>query len=826
METLKPRGAVSVPFGIAAAGLLLFFHQALEGKALGAHVSGTPPFQEIDPGRENAGASDLEVVMLPWQCHVAREYSAGRVPLWNPFAGTGQPFLASEQPAPFHPFTLAALLLPWRWSLLVLAVLRFCLALGGAWALARDLDLSEMGSAIAAAAFATSGSVLSWICYPIGGLFAHVPLLFLAARRHARALTPARTGVLIAILSATVLAGHLEHLALIWTATGAIWLLARPPGGRRIWPLAAAMAAAAGISAAMIVPCAEYLANSTAWASRRSAASGPSGLLAMIAAVVDMDLMRGEAIRALHQPTVVVRSLYFGALALYLAVCGSLSRGSRLLGVTTLAFLLVIGRAPVLRLIWRLPLLDHTGPERLVAIGALGLALLAGRGIDAARARRLPGIAHIAGAATVITLLAAGPDLSRGDLASIAFAAIGAAVTVTGLVATRAAPWILLVAILAERAAPLQDVNPWSTPDKLYPETAITMALARAAGHERIAGWTGILLPNASTVYAIRDVRLYDAIGVRSYDQALAREGSATFLGTRPVLPTPMSRVSGARLLILTDRFRGAGAAISGPERQTVEIESGTVALQRFPWGGGFLASLGVEIAAVGRAASSPGIFVLQDGSGGTLWSTRVRGRFLPRHGWIDLPVDPEVWVAPGTLLALTVKTDATAGGGFALRAVPRSRGQRLVVDDRPTSMALALRTTTWSPPEVAIEARAGGLEIATDAGARPRARLERDLAASVRYAADGSTRVVLDVDARSADRLVLADVFYPGWRATIDGVDAPIDREGPFRSVAIPAGSHRVAFAYVPWSYRFGLFLSAMTLMALAVLAAALGLR
>jgi hypothetical protein len=43
-----------------------------------------------------------------------------------------------------------------------------------------------------------------------------------------------------------------------------------------------------------------------------------------------------------------------------------------------------------------------------------------------------------------------------------------------------------------------------------------------------------------------------------------------------------------------------------------------------------------------------------------------------------------------------------------------------------------------------------------------------------------------------------LAEQFYPGWRATVDGRPAEIARwGGAFQSVAVPAGEHTVAFEF-----------------------------
>jgi uncharacterized membrane protein YfhO len=81
---------------------------------------------------------------------------------------------------------------------------------------------------------------------------------------------------------------------------------------------------------------------------------------------------------------------------------------------------------------------------------------------------------------------------------------------------------------------------------------------------------------------------------------------------------------------------------------------------------------------------------------------------------------------------------------------------------------------------------------------------------------------VEVDTQADGRRLLVLTDLFYPGWRADVDGREVPIQRANfAFRAVSVPAGTHTVRFRFVPDSVRIGGLISAIAL-TLAVAAAA----
>ena len=79
--------------------------------------------------------------------------------------------------------------------------------------------------------------------------------------------------------------------------------------------------------------------------------------------------------------------------------------------------------------------------------------------------------------------------------------------------------------------------------------------------------------------------------------------------------------------------------------------------------------------------------------------------------------------------------------------------------------------------------------------------------------------RIRLRVTTSDPSWLVLADAWYPGWRATIDGAPAPIFRANlAFRAIALEApGEHVVELVFLPATQVLGGVLAVIGLMAVA---------
>jgi hypothetical protein len=87
----------------------------------------------------------------------------------------------------------------------------------------------------------------------------------------------------------------------------------------------------------------------------------------------------------------------------------------------------------------------------------------------------------------------------------------------------------------------------------------------------------------------------------------------------------------------------------------------------------------------------------------------------------------------------------------------------------------------------------------------------------TARLARDEPERIVIRAHAATTALVVLDDVAFPGWQATVDGHDVPIERvDYLLRGVRVGAGTHTIKMHYRPASWRVGWILSAVALLVL----------
>ena len=92
--------------------------------------------------------------------------------------------------------------------------------------------------------------------------------------------------------------------------------------------------------------------------------------------------------------------------------------------------------------------------------------------------------------------------------------------------------------------------------------------------------------------------------------------------------------------------------------------------------------------------------------------------------------------------------------------------------------------------------------------------RIDRPNLARVLHTRFAPHRVEIDLEADKPCLAVIAQSYYPCWKARVDGNTVPVWRANyGFQAVGVPAGSHQVALIYRDRSFYCGMIISAFCL-------------
>ncbi|MDP9259000.1 MAG: hypothetical protein M3Q31_20975, partial [Actinomycetota bacterium] len=166
-------------------------------------------------------AYDTDAFYAPFATFLHDRLSHGDVPLWNPFAFSGQPFAADPQSGVFYPPSLLSygLFAP-ATGMVVLVTFHYLLATLSSYAFARLLGAGRLGAVYAGLAFGVSGYLLArsqalGLLTGAAWLAACVAAAQFAARREGRGASPL---VLAGALALSILAGSQQLTAVAATA--------------------------------------------------------------------------------------------------------------------------------------------------------------------------------------------------------------------------------------------------------------------------------------------------------------------------------------------------------------------------------------------------------------------------------------------------------------------------------------------------------------------------------------------------------------------------------------------------------------------------------
>jgi len=759
---------------------------------------------------------------VPWMLYAKAELLNGRIPLWNPLNGAGAPLIGNYQSAVFSPFTLPFYVFSLKLALLATSLARVFVTGWFTYLFLRRLALGELAALGGALAFAFCGYNALLLSYPHSAVAAFLPAVLwcaevilqrceLAWSAGARPRIATWLVLLCLLLVGQALAGHPETLffchlisatwmtsrllALAWCARG------QTPGvGARIGlgvRLLLVGLIAAAISAPQLLPFFEYLTH--------------SARLALPAEAIFKLLPREHWARyvfpnlfglpidglafgpKLPWPNYEISNLaYVGGTVTLLALVSMLRARRDVRTVVSSALLIgwalwAHGAPFVGELVALLPGASLAPCWVSQIVGTFSAAVLAAFELESLlRGEKRRGLAAgtllVASAALLVVVAPAAGEQMRAVAENLATPAhkleraqahvresslwIGAAslaLTLGYLIGNARLRGALviagLVAVFAQTALLFAPYQTACADRYVYPRTRAMITLRRLLGDGAYVSLTREGLPaNANMLYGRHQAANYDALLVKEFSEWYV-EACA---------PADMW-----------------ASAMTADEAT--------------------LTSLGVEYCTL----RPPGVSApdQQDGKPAPHWNGdptrlqllgRIGGQLVHRF---DRPARRARLVP----FAARCKDDQQ---WWKRSSAPRPGLEHTVLLGPKTPASFALRTRDESPPPG---------ESNKQRGAR---RGDPDRFGSVEVLDELPTALRLRVEQAAPNYLVLTQAHYPGWKAYVDGVPAELVRANyAFSALDVPAGEHVIDVRYEPESWRWGLMLLGVGVVALSAL-------
>ncbi|UCC67828.1 MAG: YfhO family protein [Armatimonadota bacterium] len=495
---------------------------------------------------------------LPWRIYAVESLRAGFIPLWNPYAFCGTPFLANLQSTVLYPPNLLFLLTGARHGFGVSAILH--LALGGLsmYAFLRTLGLRRGAGLLGALVLMFNGFTVTWLEYPTLSLwvFMWLPAILLCYERALREPRSLWTVGCALALGMQFLGGHLQVSAyvvmafLLYVVVRIIGGVARERGragaaALAVIPLVLGLA----LAACQILPTLELAQHSGRVSHGAGAAVGTAFPLSRSI----LYLMPNFFGNPLHynywgnyEP---YQALNFFETACYVGILPLLLAAWALRhwrkpevwffgGLTLFAVLAAIGSPLYLLVYYVVPgFRELAGLARVLCLACFGLAGLAAFGLDDLLRRESPssarcpivcafvfGVAGLLAAALVWRLVGFDGYLLLQLLALLALLAASVAVVALRArmrVGARAFALLSVAVLVLDLFGFGMRFNPFVDVRMTYPDTESTRWLQEHAGHARVASLVSRpmsldwMAHNSAMIFGLRDIHGSDSLRVR-----------------------------------------------------------------------------------------------------------------------------------------------------------------------------------------------------------------------------------------------------------------------------------------------------------------------
>lgn len=750
---------------------------------------------------------DLFVIFYPWRKFLFSSFAQGLIPLWNPYTYGGSPFLANMHSAVLYPLNIFFLFSPLAQGLAYFVVLHIFLAATFMYLYAREVGVSQAGSLIAAISFAFSGwFVKHFEVIPHPATVAWAPLIFFfyeKALKHNGTL--ARNKYLIlggAAFALQVLSGHPLFVYTIFSLL--IYSIFMAVHGRRggakssAKPLASfAIISASGslFSAAQLLPAYEYVVHSNRTNMSYDYATQLSLPIKQLLGAFAPYLFGDPANNTYWGSGFFwMMTIYTGVGALFLALVASLAnfhqvRVKFLTSLAIISLVLSLGNnTPLYYAIYAVPAFGKLRyPAMFVSSYIFAVAALAGIGYDSLEeARRKKGalISAIATFAVAAVAIAAMIYLHWNKLYLLAWAL----------------PYLWW--------RPLRDaLGFFSTMAyrtslfHLYAPLALTLAVLAAAAalklsHRAIKPVRIFLLSFITFDLLLFGMKLSPLTQQELYS---AQPSSASFLRADKdyfrIWAHRKARVDLSKFYNYSFRPSGFGSS-----KIEVLLKMKEALPYNVPMAYGIFSAMGYDSIKVNRYRTY-GIAAEEafDKSGHSMLDL-LNVKYIMSYEKLLIEDLEQVWSGDSGMRIYVNKTYLPRA--YFASDIKMVKGEEAVMDE--------IKKPGFNPRAYIVVDESelkSQKSKPREQGSQGSASKGEGWATIVAY---GPNSIKIRAGAAANSYLVLSEVYFPGWKAYVDGKAAEIIPANLiFRAIPFPSGEHEVILNYEPFTFKLGAALS-----------------
>ncbi|MGB3976687.1 MAG: YfhO family protein [bacterium] len=713
------------------------------------------PETQLDP--VNWILFDEILEFYPWRELARTSIRQGRIPLWDPTAFCGYPFAGLYQNALMYPIDRLLDVFTIRFYTVLRAFLHILVAGIGMGLYLRHHRLTTSAITLGITAFGLSGFMIVWLGHPHARVAAWLPMLFLSMDLLHHKTIRAVPLVSLAI-TMSLFAGHIQT-SLHTVSAAVLYFFAgftlRKHQNRRFFETTGALAIAILtsilIAGAMLMPFAEYLSRSVAYATRARGVVIQGWLNPEFALTLLMPKLFGSSADDTYwHPdfnSSEIGGLFIGITVVVLALAAVLILQKRTIVkihacIASITVLTVFGVRPIYSIVSSLPGFIMAYNFRLALVTSFSMitlaafmlnALVNNRDIDGRRAIRWISILLIIAVLVGVHFLPrpssyqADADPSRSIWIAVTTLAL---LFIASLNSSLRYQFLSIFAFILLPAVELlyfgAGFNPTSPPERLdaRPKSASIVQVDPTQNPFRTLPIGHTYPPHLASLLNMHDIRGNDAM-------------------------TPL----------LTEEY----VSLFSPDILTREYTLPALRMMWLnKWSSPLVDALNVKYVLLPTTDwdTAPGDLVPYRTSGGV--HVFLNPRYLERaflvHNWKTLENDDDVKKA-------------------------------LLQPD--VDLSLICYTTDMLP----FSAPTAPVDATED---------------SVRFTTYGAHRISLETFSRSEALLALSDTFYPGWTVLVnDQIKTCYRVNHMMRGVFVEPGHNRIEFRYEPLSWRLGLFLT-----------------